>query len=101
MFVDARCSLLPISVWQAAVKRRVTAMAIRPMPVSGRATVIGRPKFYLVPPIWKAACVWRIPAVAPRAAPPTWAASASRACRTDCNQGRPNNEGARKSKADT
>ena len=52
MFVDVRCSLLPISVWQAAVKRRVTAMAVRPAPESGRATVIGRAKFDLVPASW-------------------------------------------------
>jgi hypothetical protein len=101
MFVDVRGSLLPISIWQAAVKRRVAAMAIRPAPESGRAAVVGRPKFNLVPASGKGASVWRIPAMAPRAAPPAWAASLSRACRFDCNHRRPNNEGARKSEADT
>src|SRR6185436_1785112 len=101
IYVDVRGSLLPISVWQAAVERRVAAMAIRPAPKSGRATVIGRPKLDLVSASRKGTGVRRIPAVAPRAAPPARATSVGRACRSGCNQRRPNDEGARECEADT
>ena len=92
---EVRGSLLPISVWQAAVKRRVAAMAIGPAPESGRATVISRPKLDLVSASRKRAGVWSIPAVAPRAAPPAGATSVGRACRFDCKQRRRQDEGAR------